>query len=77
MRPVEPGRVVALTLLSLIVSLLSVQGAGGQTSILRPPELTTALRNELVAVAALPKIPLVRRRLVGPSDGLEPSTPSL
>src|SRR5712691_5699841 len=57
--PVEPGRVVALTLLSLIASLLSAQCAGGQISMFRPPEMTTALPSEFVTVAALPEIVLL------------------
>src|SRR5713101_7234007 len=57
--PLEPGRAVALTLLSLIASLLSAQGAGGQMSMLRPPWLAKAPPDEFVTVAALPEIVLL------------------
>src|SRR5262245_19906362 len=50
---------VAVTLLSLIESLLSVTAHGQQMSILRPPEPTTALPLEFVKVAALPEIVLL------------------
>src|SRR5215831_9102545 len=57
--PDEPGSAVALTLLSLIASLLSVQGAGGQMSIFRPPASTKAGPTDVVTVAALSEIVLL------------------
>src|SRR5262249_40756090 len=54
--PKEPGRAIAVTLLSLITSLLSAQGDGGQMSMARPPWLAKAPPAELVVVAALPEI---------------------
>src|SRR6266852_1586816 len=57
--PVEPGRVVAVTLLLLITSLLRVVGARSPAS-LRPPATTPASKGpEFVAVAALPEIVLL------------------
>src|SRR6516162_9894538 len=56
--PVGPVA-AALTLLSLIASLLSVTAHGQQMSICRPPWPTEALPAEFVNVAVLPEIVLL------------------
>src|SRR5262249_73947 len=50
---------VAVTLLSLIASLLRVTADGEQMSILRRPAATKAAPDELVTVAAFPEIELL------------------
>src|SRR5712692_3616115 len=54
-----PAAELTSTLLPVMPSLLSAQGAGGQMSMLRPPWLAKAPPDEFVTVAALPEIVLL------------------